>query len=235
MEEECLYLGKVINIGAWMPGIRLIVQNAEGHYDSPTHTLMYQRHMLIYDPSRNFSEWVPMRGVSSSLTLVELRLANDLNNICPYPKSKGELTKTHSADLVYGRSVGEETDADSWNEPSDSEEWDKPEHGNWSCCSTPPVEEEGLTWEEITSESPQRHIATDRDDSDWDADEGTNTPAESQSQGTSEHSLPRKETLMEMLTEPPVVAPHDDMLAETAKGPGSQDVVQIHAGDNDLE
>ena len=111
-----------------------------------------------------------MRGVSLSLTSVELRSANSLNNIGPYPNSKGELTKAHSPQLVYGRPVGKETDTDSWNEPSDSEEWDEPEHGNWSCCPTPPVKEEGLTWEEITSEPPQRHIVTEWDDLDGDAD-----------------------------------------------------------------
>ena len=47
-----------------------------------------------------------MRGMSLSLTSVELRLANDLNNICPYPHSKQELTKAHSPELVYGRPAG---------------------------------------------------------------------------------------------------------------------------------
>ena len=90
------------------------------------HALMYEGHKLIYDLGRNLLEWVPIRGMSSSLTLVELRSANDLNNICPYPHSKWEFTKAHSPQLVYGRPVGEETDTNSWNEPSDSEEWDEP-------------------------------------------------------------------------------------------------------------
>ena len=130
-KEECLsyYPGKVVNIGAHMPGIRLIVQNVEGQYSTSMCALMYEGHMLIYDLGRNSSEWVPMRGVSSSLTLVELRSANDLNNIYPYPYSEQELTKAHSPELVYSRSVGDETDTDSWNKPSDSEEWDEPEHG----------------------------------------------------------------------------------------------------------
>ena len=44
-----------------------------------------------------------------------------------------------------------------------------------------------------------------------------------------------KETLMETLTEPLAEAPHDDTLAEAAVGPGSQDVVQLHAGDDNLD
>ena len=97
-KEECLsyYPGKVVNIGTHMPGIRLVVQNAEGRCGTPACVLMYEGHMLIYDPGRNLSEWVPMRGMSSLLTSVELRSAKNLNNICPYPHSGWELTKAHS-------------------------------------------------------------------------------------------------------------------------------------------
>ena len=197
--------------------------------------LMYEGHMLIYDPGRNSLEWVPMRGVSSSLTSVELRSANDLNNICPYPHSEPELTRGHSPQLVYGRPVGDETDTDSWNEPSDSEEWDKPERSDWSCCPTPPLDEEGPTWEEVTGEPLQRKVITDREDLDWDADQETHTPAELQSQNVSVHSSPSKETLMETLTEPLADSLHEDASSEAAVGPGSQDVVQIHTGEDDLE
>ena len=154
---------------------------------------MYEGNMLIYDPHRNISEWVPMRGVSSSLTSVMLRSANDLNNICPYPHYKQELTEPHSPQLVQCRPAGEKMDTDSWNEPSDSEEWDEPEHGDWSCCPTPSPGEEGLTWEEVTAEPPQRKVIKDKD-SDWDADEESKTAAESESQEVSEPSLLHKET-----------------------------------------
>ena len=103
-----------------------------------------------------------MRGVSLLLPLVKLRSANDLNNICPYPHSKWELTKVHSPQLVYSRPVGEETDTDSWNEPSDSEEWDEPECGDWSRCPTPPLEEQGLMWEEVISEPPRGRLLQTR-------------------------------------------------------------------------
>ena len=155
--------------------------------------------------------------------------------ICPYPHSKQELTKAHPPELVYGRPAGDKTDTDSWNEPSDSEEWDRPEHDEWSCCPTTPLEEEGPTWEEITGEPPQRHIVTDKDNSYWDADQGTHTPGKSQSRGMSIHSSPRKETLMETLTEPLEESLHEDTLSEAAVGPGSQDVVQLHVGEDDLD
>ena len=115
---------------------------------------MYEGHMLIYDTHRNTLEWVPIRGISALLTLVGLGLANDLSNICPYPQYGHELMEPHSPQLVEDRPVGKEMDTDSWNDPLDSEEWDEPKHGNWSCCPTPPMRQEGLTWEEVTTEPP---------------------------------------------------------------------------------
>ena len=178
-----------------MPGIKLVMQNAEGQYGVSMCTLMYEGHMLNYNPHRNTSKWVPMRGVSLSLTSVELRSANYLNNIYPYPHYGQELTEPHSPQLVQGRPVGEETDTDSWNEPSDSEEWDEHECGDWSCCPTPPPGEESLTWEEVTTEPPQRKVITDKEDSNWDVDQQSNTLAESQSQEVSDHSSPHKRHL----------------------------------------
>ena len=91
-KEECLsyYPGRVVNVRARMPGIKLTMQNKEGLYDNSAHALMYEGHMLIYDPQKNISQWVPMRGISAVLTSVELRLANDLNNINPYLHTMGE-------------------------------------------------------------------------------------------------------------------------------------------------
>ena len=66
---------------------------------------------------------------------------------------------------------------------------------------------------------------------DWDANKGTEAPTESHSWGVGKQSLPRKETLMQTLTEPPA----DDMLVEVAMELGSQDLVQLHMGDDNLE
>ena len=65
----------------------------------------------------------------------------------------------------------------------------------------------------------------ERDDPnlDWDVDGATDAPAEERSKGMSKQSLPRKETLMETLTE----TLHDETLAEAAVGLASQDVVQL--------
>ena len=83
---------------------------------------MYEGHMLIYHPHTNISQWVPMRGIYTSLTSVELRSANNLNNICPYPHNGRGLIEPHSTKLVHSVPAGEESDTDSWVEPLDSGE-----------------------------------------------------------------------------------------------------------------
>ena len=155
-KEEILshYLGKVVDVRAHMPGIKLMMQNEEGSYGNTAHTLKYEGHMLIYNPQKDVSQWVPVRGVSASLTSSELQLANDLNNMNPYLYDGPGLAQPHSPRLVQGIPMGEEeeSDTDSCGEPSDSgEEWDKAEHGDWSRCPAPPLGEEGPTWVEATA------------------------------------------------------------------------------------
>ena len=43
-KEDCLsyYLSKVVNIGAQMPGIWLVVQDMEGHYGKSMYVLLYE-------------------------------------------------------------------------------------------------------------------------------------------------------------------------------------------------
>ena len=127
-KEEVLlhYPGKVLDVGARMPGFKLMMQNEEGHYRNTAHALKFEGHMLIYDP-QDISQWVPVRGVSTSLTSSELRSANNLNNMNPYLYDGPGLVQMHSPMLVQGIPTGEEeSDMDSFGEPSDSgEEWDK--------------------------------------------------------------------------------------------------------------
>ena len=177
-----------------------------------------------------------MRGVSSSSTSVELRSANDLSNIFPCPHSRGEPLRTQSPKLIHGRPAKDKTDSDSWKSPSDSEEWDEPKCDDWSCCLTPPFEE-GLTWEETMSEPPHRCILMEQDDpdSDWDVDGVTDALPEKCSKRASKQSLPKKEkpeeSLMETLTE----TQHEETSAEAAVGPASQDMIKLHAGNNNIE
>ena len=149
-KEEVLlhYPGKVLDVGAHMPGFKLMMQNEEGHYGNATHALKFEGHMLIYDPQKDVSQWVPVRGVSTSLTTSELRLANDLNNMNPYLYDGLRLVQPHSPMLVQGIPTGEEeSDTDSCGEPSDSEEeWDKTERSDWLRCPHSMPLGEGPTW-----------------------------------------------------------------------------------------
>ena len=88
--------------------------------------------MLIYDPQKDVSQWVQVRGVSALLTSSVLRSANNLNNMSPYAYDGPGLVELHSPMLVQGIPMGEEElDMDSCGEPSDSgEKWDKSECGN---------------------------------------------------------------------------------------------------------
>ena len=76
---------KVLDVGAQMLGFRVMLQNDDGHYSSMVHMLKFEGSMLMYDLQRDIAQWVPVRGVSASLTMMELRLANDLNNMFPSP------------------------------------------------------------------------------------------------------------------------------------------------------
>ena len=120
-KEEVLshYPGKVLDVEACMPGFKLMMQNEEGHYGNTAYTLKFEGHMFIYDPQKDISQWVPVRGVSASLTTSELRSANDLNNMNLYPYDGTRLVQPHSPMLVQGIPMGEESDMDSFAEPSD--------------------------------------------------------------------------------------------------------------------
>ena len=125
--------------------------------------------MFIYDPQRDISQWVLVRGTSSALTMSELRAANDLNNMNPFPYDATGLVQPHqqhSPMLTQGIPTGEESDTDSFDKPVDSgDEWDKTERGDWSCCPSPPLDK-GPTWAEATMES-QRKIIWGEDTPTW--------------------------------------------------------------------
>ena len=116
---------------------------------------------------RNILKWVPMRTMSVHPSLQCSSGQPMTWTIFVLTPPKGEPPRVQSLRLVHSRPAGDETDSNSWRLPSllDSEEWDEPECGDWLCFLTPPFEEEGLTWEEITSEPPQRHIVMEWDDS----------------------------------------------------------------------
>ena len=136
-EVQLHYPGKTLNVGTCMPGFQLMLQNEEGYYGIATHALKFEGHMIIYDPQRDISQWVPVRGTSATLTMSEIRVANNMN---PFPYDGTGLVQPHqlhSPMLVQGIPVGEESDRDSFDKPPDSgEEWDKTKRGTWLYCSS---------------------------------------------------------------------------------------------------
>ena len=234
----------VLDVSAHMPGFRLMLENEEGQYGNTAHTLKFEGSMFIYDPQRDISQWVPVRGVSASLTMAELRSANDLNNMNPYPYDGMGLVQLHSPTLVQGIPAGEESDSDSFDDSG--EEWDKSECGDWLHCPSPPqregpnwveataevwrkviLEKDAPTWDDIISSSPQKN--TEKEDSDWDKD--TCIPTESQF----EDAAMAMETCMDTVEESTAEVLPPENIVEALVGPGSQDMVQIHVGNDDLD
>ena len=81
--------GEEINMGGRMLGLHLVTANAGGQYGDHACILLYEGWMLAYDLSSNLAEWVPMHGVPTTLTVVELKSACNLSNIIPCPHLGG--------------------------------------------------------------------------------------------------------------------------------------------------
>ena len=86
-KEDCLpyFPGSMVDLSTPMLGVRLRLHDREGNYQGVARVLKYEGHMLIYDPQTNGVGWVAMKGISSSLTEVEVRSAGVLGNFYPIP------------------------------------------------------------------------------------------------------------------------------------------------------
>ena len=78
-----------------MPGFKLMLQDDKGEYPYSGCALIFEGSMLVYNPQRDIVQWVPVRGMSATLTMPELRVANDLNIMVPLPLS--ELSASQAA------------------------------------------------------------------------------------------------------------------------------------------
>ena len=250
MEEVLLhYPGKILDVGAHMPGFKIMLQNKEGLYGNATHTLKLEGHMLIYNPQKDSTQWVPKWGISESLTSSKLSSANDLHNMNPRPSDWPGFMIPQSPMLVQGVPTGAEvSDSDSCGGLSDlGEEWDSAEVGDWSCCPDPPcgkvppwaeahaevqrkvvIDKDTPTWEEVVS-GPLQRKEPEKEDSDWDED--THEPVKSQF----EDAMVVAETCMDTAEESAADAPQPEDLVEASVGPSSQDMVQIHMGNDNLD
>ena len=136
-EALCYCPGKMLDIRTHMPGFRLMLQDDKGQYPHSGCALIFEGSMLVYDPQWDIAQWVPIWGMSATLTMLELHAANDLNNMVPSPSSEVEAAKPLSPEIMKGILGGTESDTNSLVIDS-GDEWDKTEGvGVFSCCSTP--------------------------------------------------------------------------------------------------
>ena len=89
-EALCYCPRKMLDVGACMTGFRLMLQDNKGQYPNSGHALIFEGSMLVYDPQHDIVQWVPVWGMSATLTMMELHMANDLNNMVPSPYSEVE-------------------------------------------------------------------------------------------------------------------------------------------------
>ena len=183
-EALCYHLGKMLNIRTRMPDFRLMLQDDKGQYPHSSCTLIFEGSMLVYGPQWDIAQWVPIRGTSATLTILELCTANDLNNMVPSLSSELELVKPPSPKIEKGIPGGTESDTNSLAIDS-RDEWDKTEGVRvFSCCCTL-MTKIGPTWAEVHTAAQEEEMVRNqastweemvstqlpRDAENWDAED----------------------------------------------------------------
>ena len=130
-----------------MPGFKLMIQDDKGEYPYSGRALIFEGSLLVYDPQRDIAQWVPVRGTSSTLTMLELHAAHDLNNMVPLPLSKLPAAKPPSTEIMKCILAGAESDTNS-SVVDSGDEWDKTEAVEPSRSSTPTAKI-GPTWADV--------------------------------------------------------------------------------------
>ena len=148
-----------------MMGFRLMLQDDKGQYPNSGHTLIFEGSMLVYDPQHNIAQWVPVWGMSAALMMMELHMANDLNNMVPLPYSEVELARPPSHEIIKGIPAGTEIDMNS-SAIDSGDEWDKTEVGVWLHRPTLTAKT-GPTWVEVHAATQEEEIIK-KQDSTWD-------------------------------------------------------------------
>ena len=185
-------------------------------------------------------------GASAFLTMMELCTANDLNNMVPSPYNGFEPVRLSSPEVVKGILAGAESDMDSLGVEDSGDEWDKEELSVWSHCPTPTTKV-GPTWVEVHTAAQEQEMLNKQNttwedivskqlpggmkEEDWDKEEDYQPALGSQFEDAPIAAEVSKEEIMEESVTGETPIKHVD---ETTVGPGSQDVVQIHVGEDDL-
>ena len=157
-EALCYHPGKMLNIGTCMPGFRLMLQDNKGQYPHSGHTLIFEGSMLVYDHQQDIAQWVPIHGMSATLTMPELHMAYDLNNMVPSPFSELGLANPPPPQIVKGILGGTESYTNS-SAIDSRDKWDNTEGVRvFSCCSTLTTKI-GPTWAEVLATAQEEKMA----------------------------------------------------------------------------
>ena len=82
-------------------------------------------------------QWVPVWGVSASLTMMELRMRQTTwVTWCLHPTARLNLVRLPSPEIIKGIPAGAKSNTGS-SVMDSRDEWDKMEVRVWSCCPTP--------------------------------------------------------------------------------------------------
>ena len=125
-EALCFRPGKTLDVRARMPGFKIMLQDDKGEYPHMGRALIFEGSMLVYDPQRDLVQWVPIRGMSGTLTMPELCAAHDLNNMVPLPLSELPAVKPPPIEVMNCIPAGAESDSNSSFADS-GDEWDRTE------------------------------------------------------------------------------------------------------------
>ena len=252
-EALCYCPGKMLNIGTCMPGFRLMLQDDKGQYPHSGHTLIFEGSILVYDPQRDIAQWVPIWGTSATLTMPELRAANDLNNMVPSPSSEVEPVKPPSPEIAKGIPGGAESDTNS-SAIDFGDKWDKTEGvGVFSCCSTPTTKI-GLTWAEVHAAAQEEEMVRNQattweeivstqlpgDAENWDAKDSQSIVKPQFEEAPIEEEEDEEEVVIESVMEeeeleqPMAGEPPTQDLGKIIIGTVSQEEIPTHAGEGKL-
>ena len=133
-------------------------QDDNEQYTHSSCTLIFEGSMLVYDPQRDIAQWVPVCGMSATLTMPELHAAYDLNNFVPSPSSELKPMRPSLTQIVKCIPGGTESDTNS-SAIDSGDEWDKTEGVRaLSHCSTP-TSKIGPTWAEVHAAVQEENVA----------------------------------------------------------------------------
>ena len=97
-----------------------------------------------------------------SLTMVDLRSANDLSNMNPCLYHGTELIQPHSLTVVKGIPAEAELDIDNLVEHDSGEEWDKKECSDWFALSLFQLQERVLWGRGYCGGAKKSHLGEGR-------------------------------------------------------------------------